>query len=105
MKTLINEDSLGLIGFKKILNLIQDSYIYVLTDSSEMDSTLKTPMFHYKALSLAWCNDLGKKEYYVFIREGTTNKRHEDDVITLSKSYQYIEQVQDLINALTIKVE
>jgi hypothetical protein len=105
MKTPITGTGLIKIGLRENTHLIQVSYSYILDNYKAFDDILKKDIFHYKEISLSLCNDTGKNEYYVFIREGDTNKRHEDVIITLSRNYQYIEQVQTLINALQIEVE
>lgn len=101
----INKDNLvNLLGFTHHPNLIQDSFSYTIEDHHSHDDILNTEFYHFKQLSLALCNDHGKGEYYVFIREGYTDKRHEDDIITLNKNYRFIHQVKNLLDCLLIEL-
>jgi len=99
-----NENILIDLGFKKYESIIEPSYSYKLEDINEYDDILKKQHIHYKEISLMFCNDKGKGEYYVFIREGTTNDRLEDSIITISREYRFIHQVQNLLDSFLIKI-
>ena len=97
MERIITPEILEQHGFILRPNLIQDSYEYIIKDIVyEADGILsKTDLHEYKAMSASWCNDKGKGEYYLFLREGSTNKRHEDEVVSLTRELLY---EQDLID-------
>ena len=91
------------LGFVHVPNLIQDSYEYILENIDEENSFERgTRYYRYKAISLAVCNDKGKGEYYVFIREGETNKRHEDQVISITRNMLYVKDLEDLLRVLSL---
>lgn len=100
----LNKDRFLDLGFTYHENLIQDSFSYTLVDYKSFDTIVNKDMFHFKQLSLSLCNDRGKGEYYVFIREGDTDKRHEDDIITLNRNYRFVHQVQNLLSDLLIEI-
>jgi hypothetical protein len=102
----INKDNLiNLLGFTHNKSLIQESFSYTIEDHHSHDDLLNSDFYHFKQLSLSLCNDYGKNEYYVFIREGYSNRREEDDVVTLSKNYQFIHQVKNLLDCLLIELK
>lgn len=82
-------------GFILRPNLIQDSYEFIIDDENGVCTFTNSPFFNYKAMSASWCNDKGQGEYYLFLRQGSTDKRHEDEVVTLTRELLY---EQDLID-------
>ena len=106
MKTKITEEALVKLGFVKIPSLIQESYSLVFHDIAEDDSWIPGSMYYYyKALSLAVCNDKGKGEFYVFLREGNTENRMDDDIISITRCMLYVEDLIELIHIINLKID
>jgi hypothetical protein len=93
----INEQSLLEIGFVKNTSLIQDSFSYNILNHKSFCEINQKEFFHFKEVSLSICNDKGNQEYYCYVRDGYTENRLDDDVVCLSRNYQYIHQVERLI--------
>lgn len=103
MKTKITEEGLINLGFIKHLSMIQDSFSLVFHDICDDDPFIPDRKYYYhKELSLSVCNDKGKGEYYVFIREGNTEKRCDDDIITITRNMLYIEDLTKLIEVINL---
>ncbi len=84
-------------------NTIFESFNLVLEDINiAPDEFDKLPCIRYRSISASVCNDKGKGEYYLFIREGETAQRHEDNVITLTRNLQYEEELDDFIRLLKL---
>ncbi len=74
---------------------IMITYSFILIDYKGYDDILKKMVYHYKEISLSKNN---KDTYYVYIREGYTDDRSDDDIITFSNNYKYVHQVQQLLS-------
>lgn len=99
----ITEEVLKTLGFVFVSNLIQNSWMLILKNEkieSEMFDT-KT-LYNFRAISVAECNDKGLGEYYLFLREGDTDKRHEDIVISLTRNLLYEGDLREFIRLLTL---
>jgi len=102
-KVKITPEILINLGFIHRPNLIQESWEYVLTDvifpkTFESD----TVGYAYRSISLAICNDKGKGEYYVFLRDGNSNIRHDDEIITITKNMIYKSELVQLLKILKL---
>jgi len=90
-------------GFIARPSLIQDSYELILIDTDEEDPLTPGGRYiTYKSITLTVCNDKGKGEYYVFIREGSTAQRHEDEVNTITRNMLYVDDLIKLIYILKL---
>lgn len=81
------------LSFKEYIG-IQISYSYVLIDYNSYDDIIHRTMYHYKEISISK-NEIDT--WYVFIREGYSNDRTEDEIIMFSNNYKYVHQVQQLL--------
>jgi len=90
-------------GFIERPSLIQHSYELILINTDEEDPFIPgARSITYKSISLTECNDKGKGEYYVFIREGSTGQRHEDEVITITRNMLYVDDLIKLIHIIKL---
>lgn len=87
-------------GFIHRPSMIQESFEYVLQDTAKEDTWLGGMWHHYKSLSMSICNDKGEGEWYLFLREGDTEKRHEDNVVSLSRSIMWEHEVLDFLRLI-----
>lgn len=90
------------LGFIHKPNLIQDSWELILENIDEQDEFINDRYYHYKSISLSMCNDKGKGEYYVFMREGQTNETHEDHTVTITRNMLYVEDLVKFIDILRL---
>jgi len=88
------------LGFTKVHTLIQDSYELVLIDEVYVCEFTNLTTYSYKSISASMCNDKGLGEYYLFIRQGSTNKRHQDDIVSSSRNLLYVHTLQNWIQLL-----
>lgn len=96
MKIRINELNLLALGFIKKPNIIQDIYELVLLNN-KYDN-----LYSYKSIILSECNDKGKGEYYCFIKQGETDDRYEDSIVTITNNMLYIEDLKKIIDVVKL---
>lgn len=97
----LNPDIFKELNFIHRPNLIQDSYEFIIEDTVyESEFLGDSKVYHYKSMSVSWCNDKGLGEYYLFLREGSTDKRHEDEVVTLTRELLYEDDLKDFIRLI-----
>lgn len=101
--TKITIEILENLGFILVPNLIQSSYMLILKDESELVGPIFGDSYYdFKALSVAVCNDKGLGEYYLFIRDGSTANRAEDEVICLTRNLLYEEDLKKFIRLINL---
>lgn len=102
MKTKLTPEIIVGLGFKPAPNLIQESWTYIIKDVKLNPITpIDNTLYHYKSLSVSPCNDKGNGEYYLFMREGTTESRIQDDLVCLTSNLLYKEDLETLLNIIT----
>ena len=90
-------------GFIVRPSIIQDSYEMILEDVDDEDPWIPGKRYYYyKAVSLAECNDKGKREYYVFLRQGSSNDRNDDEVVSVTRNMLYVDDLIKLIHILKL---
>lgn len=79
------------LGFTKHQTLIQNHFNLII------EQIWCDDFLYYKEISCSLCNDKGLGEYYLFIREGNSNSRHEDDVVTITRKLIFKEDLEAII--------
>jgi len=97
-KTKITIEELDKLGFIVQQSRIQDSYRLILNDVRSTCPFTHDPYYYYREISLMLCNDKGKGEYYLFLREGETSNRDQDNVTTITRNMMYVEDLTSFIN-------
>lgn len=92
MATKITNEILLELGFEEHFSPIQNSFNLVIEGRRRQ----------YKAVSLTICNDKGNGEYYLFVRQGETAIRHEDDVIVITNNMEFKEDLEQFLKIIRL---
>lgn len=93
----LTEETITDLGFNTVKSCIQDSYLLILKDEKYKEDFLPEVTYSYKAISLSLCNDKGQGEFYLFLREGFTDDRTKDEIVTITRNLQYVEDLEEFI--------
>jgi len=93
--TILTHEILDAMGFRC---LMQDNSYSIELENNHFPKSDEIPeIYSYREISVSKCNDKGKGEWYVFLREGETFRRSEDEIVTLTRTLLYKEDLEVIV--------